>query len=53
MITKEELLKAWGTIRQFCDEQEHCSKCPMVLGCLSRFGEKPLETLACEFIRQI
>lgn len=50
MITKEEVLKAWGIISQFCTEQDHCASCPMVLGCITRFGTKSLETCASEFI---
>ena len=50
MITKEEVIKAWGTILLFCTEQDHCASCPMVLGCITRFGTKSLETCASEFI---
>lgn len=53
MITKEEVIKAWGTILLFCTEQEHCTSCPMVLGCITRFGTKSMETCAAEFINNM
>ena len=53
MITKEELIKAWETISQFCEEQEDCSKWHLVWGCHFRFGAKPLETLANEFMGRV
>lgn len=53
MITKEELIKAWETISQFCNEQEECSKCHLIWCCHFRFETKHLETLASEFIRRI
>lgn len=53
MIAKEELIKAWETISQFCEEQEECSKCHLTRCCHFRFETKRLETLASEFIRRI
>ena len=53
MTTKEELIKAWETISQFCEEQEECSKCHLTWCCHFRFETKRLETLASKFARQI
>lgn len=53
MISKEELIKAWETISQFCEEQEECRKCHLTECCHFRFETKRLEILAREFVRRI
>ena len=53
MITKDELIKAWEIISQFCSEQEHCSKCPLVMTCLVAYGTKPLRVCAKKVIGYI
>lgn len=53
MISKDELLHAWEIISQFCKEQEHCSKCPMVMTCIIAFGTKPLDVCVAKVIGYI
>ena len=53
MITKEELIKAWETISQFCEEQTRCDECPMMPKCDEYFPFKPLKHIAPKFINGI
>ena len=53
MITKEELIKAWETISQFCEEQTCCDECPMMSKCDEYFPSKPLNRIAPKFINGI
>ena len=46
MITKDELIRAWDVISQFCGEQELCTRCPLVNTCLVAFGNKRIEACA-------
>lgn len=53
MITKEELIKAWETISQFCEEQTRCDKCPMMSKCDEYFPYRVLNRIAPKFINDI